>query len=62
VPHWMGNTGTVQLMGRPGTPNVDVMTSDIDAARPFAEELSAALKLDLKSLTAPGQTIRRYTM
>ena len=47
-------------MGRAGTPNIDVMTGDIDAARPFAEELSAALNLELKSLTAPGQTIRRY--
>jgi len=62
LPTWraLGDTGTVQLMGRPGTPNIDVMTGDIDAARPFAEELSAALNLELKSLTAPGQTIRRY--
>jgi len=57
-----GNTGAVELMGRPGTPNIEVMMSDIDAARPFAEELSAALNLELKAVAAPGQTIRRYTV
>lgn len=64
VPNWsaLGDTGTVRLMGRPGTPDIDVMTSDIDAARPFAAELSAALNLELKSVAVPGQTIRRYTV
>src|SRR5437762_9058852 len=50
------DTGIVQLLGRPGTPNIDVMTSDIDAATLFAEELSAALNLELKSVAVPGQT------
>jgi hypothetical protein len=64
VPHppARGNTGIVQLIGRPGTPTIDVMTGDIDAARPFAAELSAALDLELKSVATPGQTIRRYTV
>ncbi len=57
-----GNTGTVQLLGRPGVPTIDVMTDDIDKARPFAEELSATLNLELKSVAVPGQTIRRYTL
>ena len=55
-----GNTGTVQLIGRPGTPTIDVMTGDIEAARPFAAELSATLSLELKSVATPGQTTRRY--
>ena len=54
--------GIVQLVGRPGTPNIEVMSDDIDTARAFAEELSAALKLELISVPVPGQTIRRYTM
>ncbi len=57
-----GNTGTVQLLGRPGIPTIDVMTDDIDKARPFAEELSATLNLKLQSVAVPGQTIRRYTV
>ena len=56
------DSGTVQLMGRPGSPNIEVMTGDIDAARAFAAELSAALNLELKSVAVPGQTIRRYTV
>src|SRR6266571_3745479 len=55
------NTGVVQLLGRPGTPNIEVMIDDIDTARGFAEELSAALHLELTSVAVPGQTIRRYT-
>jgi hypothetical protein len=38
------------------------MMDDIDAARLFADELCAALNLELKSVPVPGQTIRRYTM
>ncbi len=49
-------------MGRPGTPNIEVMIGDIDAAQAFAEELSAALNLELKDIPVPGQTIRRYTV
>ena len=56
------NTGIVQLLGRPGTPNIEVMIDDIDTARGFAEELSAALNLELQSVAVPGQTIRRYTV
>jgi len=56
------DSGTVQLMGRPGTPNIEVMIGDIEAAQTFAQELSAALKLELTSVAVPGQTIRRYTM
>ena len=54
------NTGIVQLVGRPGTPNIQVMTDDIDKARAFAAELGAALNLELESVAVPGQTIRRY--
>ena len=50
------------MLGRPGIPTIDVMMGDIDTARPFAEELTAALNLELKSVAVPGQTIRRYTM
>ena len=56
------NTGSVQLLGRPGTPNIEVMIDDIDTARGFAEELSATLHLELTSVAVPGQTIRRYTV
>jgi hypothetical protein len=56
------NTGIVQLVGRPGTPNIEVLIDDIDKARPFADELSAALNLELTSVAVPGQTIRRYTV
>src|SRR5438477_5433443 len=56
------DSGTVQLMGRPGTPNFEVMIGDIEAAQAFAEELSAALNLELKDVPVPGQTIRRYTV
>ena len=56
------NSGIVQLLGRPGTPNIDVMIDDIDTARGFAEELSATLNLELQSVAVPGQTIRRYTV
>ena len=54
--------GIVQLVGRPGTPNIEVMSDDIDTATAFAEELSAALKLEVTSVPVPGQTIRRYTL
>jgi len=56
------NSGIVQLLGRPGTPNIEVMIDDIDTARGFAEELSATLNLKLESVAVPGQTIRRYTV
>jgi len=56
------NSGIVQLRGRPGTPNIEVMIDDIDTARGFAEELSATLNLELQSVAVPGQTIRRYTV
>src|SRR5881394_2719184 len=56
------DTGIVQLLGRPGTPNIEVMIDDIDTARAFAEELGATLNLELQSVAVPGQTIRRYTM
>src|SRR5258707_8768286 len=56
------NSGIVQLRGRAGTPNIEVMIDDIDTARGFAEELSATLNLELRSVAVPGQTIRRYTM
>lgn len=55
------DSGTVQLMGRPGTPDIEVMIGDIDAARAFAAKLSADLKLELRDVAVPGQTIRRYT-
>src|SRR5467141_229421 len=45
--------GIVQLLGRPGTPNIAVMSDEIDKARAFAEELSLALKLELKSVAVP---------
>src|SRR5436309_8001049 len=54
--------GIVQLLGRPGTPNIEVMIDDIDTARGFAEELSATLNLQLQSVAVPVQTIRRYTV
>ena len=56
------NFGILQLVGRPGTPNIEIMSDDIDTARGFAEELSATLKLELTSVPVPGQTIRRYTL
>jgi len=56
------NTGIVQLVGRPPTPNIEVMMDDIDTARLFADELCAALNLQLKSVPVPGQTIRRYAV
>jgi len=56
------NSAIVQLLGRPGTPNIEVMIDDIDTARRFAEELSATLNLELQSVAVPGQTIRRYTV
>ena len=56
------DTGSVQLLGRPGTPNIEVMIDDIDTARGFAEELSATLHLELQSVAVPGQTIRRYSI
>ena len=56
------DTGSVQLLGRPGTPNIEIMIDDIDTARGFAEELSAALHIELQSVAVPGQTIRRYTI
>src|SRR5947207_7371892 len=56
------DTGSVQLLGRPGTPNIEVMIDDIDTARGFAEDMSATLSLELRSIAVPGQTIRRYTV
>jgi len=56
------NSGIVQLVGCPGTPTIEVMIDDIDAARGFAEKLSATLNLELQSVAVPGQTIRRYTV
>ena len=52
----------MQLLGRPGTPDIEVMIDDIDTARGFAEALSATLNLELQSVAVPGQTIRRYTV
>ena len=59
---WTGfvNSAIVQLLGRPGTPNIEVMTDDIDTARAFAADLSATLNLELTSVPVPGQTIRHY--
>src|SRR5256885_16214155 len=54
------NSGIVQLVGRPGTPNIEAMIDDIDTARGFAEDCSATLNLELQSVAVPGQTIRRY--
>src|SRR5205809_3213872 len=54
------NSAIVQLLGRPGTPNIEVMTDDIDTARAFAADLSATLNLELTSVPVPGQTIRHY--
>src|SRR6266566_2263738 len=45
------NTAIVQLLGRPGTPNIEVMIDDIEKARAFAEELSTALNLELTPVT-----------
>src|SRR3954464_9169120 len=56
------NTGIVQLVGRPGTPNIEIMSDGIDTARDFAEDLSATLNLELTSIAVPGQTIRRYML
>ena len=56
------NSASVQLLGRPGTHNIEVMIDDIDTARGLAEELSATLNLELQSVAVPGQTIRRYTL
>jgi len=56
------NSGIVQLLGRPGTPNIEVMIDDIDTALDFAEVLSPTLNLELQSVAVPGQTIRRYTV
>ena len=56
------NSAIVQLLGRPGTPNIEVMIDDIDTARAFAEVLGATLNLKLESVAVPGQTIRRYTV
>ena len=56
------NSGIVQLLGHPGTPNIEVMTDDIDTARAFAAELSTTLNLALTSVPVPGQTIRHYTV
>ena len=52
----------MQLLGRPGTPNIEVMIDDIDTARGFAEDLSATLHLELTSVGVTGQTIRSYTL
>jgi len=52
----------VQLLGHPGTPNIEVMADDIDKARACAAELSATLNLELTSVPVPGQTIRHYTV
>src|SRR5439155_1970551 len=56
------NSAIVQLLGRPGTPNIEVMIDDVDTARAFAEELGATLNLKVESVAVPGQTIRRYTV
>src|SRR5256885_13063393 len=53
------NFGILQLVGRPGTPNIEIMSDDIDTARGFAEELSATLNLELTSVPGRGQAIPR---
>ena len=57
-----GNTGSVRLVGRNGTPNVDILLAGIEAANAFARELSAALTLPLRELAAPGTTIVRISL
>ena len=57
-----GNIGSVRLVGRNGTPNVEIMLAGIEAANSFASELSAALRLPLRALAAPGSTIVRISL
>jgi hypothetical protein len=56
------NVGSVQLVGRAGTPNIEVMVAPIDAANAFAKELSAKLALELRSLATPGTKITRIQL
>jgi hypothetical protein len=57
-----GDIGSVRLVGRNGTPDVEIIVAAIDAANEFARELSARLKLPLRALAAPGTTIVRVSL
>ena len=57
-----GNVGSVRLIGRNGTPDIEILVGAIEAATSFANELSAAVKLPLRALAAPGTMIARVNL
>ena len=53
----LSNTGSVLLVGRNGTPDIEMMVDTIEAANAFAKELSATLGLPVRPLATPGSRI-----
>lgn len=54
--------GSVELAGRPGTPNVRVAYQPIDSAVQFAQELAQLLELPFARVDAPGTRSFRMTV
>jgi hypothetical protein len=57
-----GNIGSVRLLGKNGTPDIEIVVATIDAANAFASTVSSALKLPVRALAAPGTTIVRISL
>jgi hypothetical protein len=56
------DTGSVQLVGKPGTPDIEVAFCDIDQAMEIAQELANLLRLEYGRLDAPGSRAIRLTV
>jgi hypothetical protein len=56
------NTGDVLLVGKPGTPNIQVAFANIDHALEVALELGQLLALDVQRVDAPGSRTVHVSM
>ena len=54
--------GSVQLIGKDGTPDIEVAFRDIDSANVIARELSDLLRLPIKRVDPPGTRSIRVTL
>jgi len=56
------NTGSVQLVGKGGTPDIEVAFQDIDSAIVIAQDLGTLLHLPVARVDAPGTRTARVTL
>jgi hypothetical protein len=56
------NTGSVQLLGKMGTPNIEIAVGDIDSALAFASTLGGLLHMPVQRMDAPESRTVRVTI